>query len=113
MNQVLTGLGFFSGLTIHTDTYVSLSINKGFVAICSNVSDQDQPQDQAQGNYIFSAILTTVELQTAVGLERSPDICLLGVSIKDGTISFGKTASRLLNVRGTHFNEKPGETTGI
>jgi hypothetical protein len=30
------------GLTIHTDTFVSLSVNKGFVSICSNVCDENQ-----------------------------------------------------------------------
>ena len=99
-----------TGLTIHTDTFVALSINKGFVAICSNVCDEQQTVGELAnqgGIYIFSAILSAVELQTAVGLERSPEICLLGLSIRDGTVSFGKTSSRLLNVRGTHFNEQP------
>ena len=100
------------GLTIHTDTYVSLSINKGFVSICSSICDQTDSQQV--GNYIFSAILSAVELQTSVGLERSPDICLLGLSVRDGTVSFGKTCSRLLNVRGTHFNERPaGECSTV
>ena len=98
------------GLTIHTDTYVALSINKGFVSICSSVSDDEDnniDNNGQDGHYVFSAILSAVELQTSVGLERSPEICLLGLSVRDGTISFGKTSSRLLNVRGTHFNERP------
>jgi len=78
------------GLSIHTDTYVSLFINKGYVSICSN-SDFSET---SSGYKIFSALLSTVELRTAVGLERDPEICLLSLSVQDGSVSFGHTASR-------------------
>ena len=99
------------GLMIHTDTFVSLSVNRGFVSICSTVCDENS---RDSGNFIFSAVLSMLELQTSVGLERSPDICLLGLSIQDIRVSFGKTLSRILNVRGTHFNERPtGEASTV
>lgn len=70
------------GLTIHTDTFVALCVNKGFVSICSTVCDETG-SNRDNGNYIFSAALSKLELQTSVGLERNPDICLLGLSICD------------------------------
>jgi len=79
------------GLSIHTDTFVSLLINKGFVSICSSSEFSDFP---VIGHSIFSAILTNFELQTSVGLERNPEICLLSLSVRDGTVSYGKTSSR-------------------
>jgi hypothetical protein len=78
---------------------------------CSTVCDES---NRDNGNFIFSAVLSMLQLQTSVGLERNPDICLLGLSIRDIRVSFGKTLSRVLNVRGTHFNEKPtGEASTV
>lgn len=100
------------GLSIHTDTFVSLSVSKGFVAICSKVESSEEFSEFSSGHFIFSAILTKVELETCVGLERSPDVCLLSVAIRDGTIAFGRTTSSILNVRGIHFNPRPAGDDG-
>ena len=70
-------------LTIHTDTCVALKVNKGHVVICS--SDDD---DEA-ASFVFIAQVDDLSLNTVVGLEKDPEICLLALAIRDGKVLFG------------------------
>ena len=90
-------------LTIHTDTCVSLAVNKGHVTICSG-SDGD--------GFTFVACVDDLALTTVVGLEKDPEICLLSVGIKDGRVLFGHSAQSV-RLPDLHFNSEPGDRMRI
>ena len=98
-------------ITIHTDTFVSLNINKGHVTISSPLKTEDEVDDG--GVYFFIGEIKKLKLLTAVGLERDPEICLLSTSVQDAKLSFGP--SIVLNstcnshdfAAKLHFNQYP------
>ena len=97
-------------ITIHTDTCVSLNINKGHVPISSPLKNSDNEEEEDV--YFFIGEIQKLKLLTAVGLERAPEICLLSTSVQDAKLSFGPSlgvhdcASHDFAAK-LHFNEFP------
>lgn len=94
-----------SRLTIHIDTFVSLNVNKlevkiyslqdNFVAGASSHLRDIKGDDFDSGSCCqFVAELDDFQLDTVVGLERSPEICLLGLRVKNADVWFGPMASK-------------------
>lgn len=99
---------------IHTDTCVSLSLNKGYVTICSPISNPADPDDMV--DYLFLGIVDKIKLMTVVGLEKDPEICLLSLTAQNGRVSFGPTSagsSHLPPVDRLHFNEVPSNRLSV
>ncbi len=93
-----------AAILIHTDTCVSLSLNRGHVTIAEADNDNE--------TYFFVGIIEKLKLLTAVGLERDPEMCLLSLAVKDAKLYFGPS----LGVHDStshdftaklHFNEFP------
>ena len=93
------------GLLIHTDTCVSLKLNKGHICIAEAQTDTEEV-------FYFVGAIDKLKLLTAVGLERDPEICLLSLSVQEIKLYFGPSvgihhcnshdfAAKL------HFNEYP------
>lgn len=98
---------FPGAIFIHTDTCVSLALNKAHATVCSPI--QANAEDEL---YFFVAVIDKLNLLTVVGLERDPEICLLSLKVKDGKVSFGPSLG-VHDPNGTdfvsrlHFNEHP------
>ena len=98
-------------IVIHTDTCVSLNINKGHVTISSPLKNNADDTEE-ENVYFFIGNITKLKLLTAVGLERDPEICLLSTSVQDAKLSFGPSlgvhdcASHDFAAK-LHFNEFP------
>lgn len=106
-------------IRIHTDTFVSLNINKGHVTISSplkNLTNSDETsnldEDDDDQVYFFVGEIKKLKLLTVVGLERDPEICLLSTSVRDIKVSFGPSlgvhdCNSHNFVAKLHFNEFP------
>ena len=92
------------GLLIHTDTCVSLKLNKGHICIAAQTDTEEV--------FYFVGAIDKLKLLTAVGLERDPEICLLSLNVQEIKLYFGPSvgihdcnshdfAAKL------HFNEYP------
>eukprot|EP00093_Oithona_nana_P001821 01821.XXX_5499_11495_1 [CDS] Oithona nana genome sequencing. len=94
------------GLRIHTDTCVSLKLNKGHVCIASSSPSNDV--------FFFVGVIDKLKLLTAVGLERDPEICLLSLNVQDAKMYFGPADANVVHdcnshdfAARCHFNEFP------
>ena len=100
-------------ITIHTDTFVSLNINKGHVTISSPLKTEEEDDDDGGSVYFFIGEIKKLKLLTAVGLERDPEICLLSMSVQDAKLSFGpsivmnSTCNSHDFAAKLHFNQYP------
>ena len=91
-------------ILIHTDTCVSLNLNKGHVTVAA--------ANEEEVTFFFVAVIEKLKLLTAVGLERDPEMCLLSVAVKDSKLYFGPSLGvhDKINHDFTaklHFNEFP------
>lgn len=94
-------------ILIHTDTCVSLSLNRGHVTVSApSKGDEDTTV------YFFVGEIDKLKLLTAVRLERDPEMCLLSLNVHDARVAFGPSlgvhdSSSHDFVSKLHFNEFP------
>ena len=105
------------GLRIHTDTCVSLKLNKGHVCIASSSPMQQGSTSRGMIDgsdiFFFVGVIDKLKLLTAVGLERDPEICLLSLNVQDAKMYFGPAVKSVHDCNShefaakLHFNEFP------
>ena len=97
------------GLLIHTDTCVSLKLNKGHICIANADVEGQGEGDEV---FFFVGVIDKLKLLTAVGLERDPEICLLSLNVQEIKLYFGPSVgihdcnSHDFTAK-LHFNEYP------
>ena len=120
-----------SGLSLHVDTNVSLAVRKAHLAVCSSAfhsnpstTSCDKPCDDTTTNSsddnkdndhcLFVANIESLELKCVVGLEKDPEICLLSVGVRDGSIAFGPfLKSDVASFDNFHYNGSQGKTNNV
>ena len=112
-----------SGLSIHIDTSVALAVRKAHLAVCSaafhsnpsttscdrpcdeSTSTDNSEDDKDSDHCLFVANIESLGLKCVVGLEKDPEICLLSVGVRDGSIAFGPfLKSHVPSFDNFHFN---------